>query len=172
MTGQPTQALAVRSSGQAFQNVVSGLFAQTSVYSIAVLRIAMGAFVMWQAYNKGVRVFSGYRAAEYQFTYPFFEWVPVWQEWATYIAIAWFISGLLVAVGIFYRVSAGFCFLLTLWAYVTPADLYLNHEYMELIFLFLIIFMPAHYRLSIDSLLRSFPGDSPKASSHCAQGSD
>jgi vitamin K-dependent gamma-carboxylase len=162
MTGQLTESLTGRKRGQVLQKAVSGLFTQTSVYSIVVVRIAMGIFVMWQAYNKGVRVFAGYRAAEYQFSYPFFEWVPVWPEWATYIAIAWFISGLMVAVGLFYRVSAVFCFLLTLWAYVIPADLYLNHEYMELIFLFLIIFMPAHYRFSVDSLLHSFPATAPK----------
>lgn len=162
MNGQITQALPVQKPGTAFRDVVIGLFSPVSVHSIVVLRIAMGVFVMWQAYNKGVRVFSGYRVAEYQFTYPFFEWVPVWPEMAKFLAIVWFISGLLVAIGFCYRASAVFCFVMTLWAYVIPADLYLNHEYMELIFLFLIIFMPAHYRYSIDSFWRSFPETAPK----------
>lgn len=134
------------------------LFRDVSVLSQSVLRAAFGCFVMWQAYNKGIRVFSGYRVEGFDFSYPYFSWIPEFPEHAQLLAIVWFISGFLLFVGFLHRISSAFCFLISAYAYLIPAELYLNHEYMELIFLFLMCFGPAGQRLSIDSLIWNYSG--------------
>ena len=129
------------------------LNAPSSVLSMAVLRVIFGIFVMWQSYNKGVETFIGTAADGFEFKYPFFGWVHGGTEYAGILTIAWFVLGLLFSIGLLFRVVGPLCLLLTMYSYLIAADRYLNHEYMELIFLFLLTLSPAHYKLSLDSYI-------------------
>lgn len=133
------------------RNVRSGLAAPISVHSLAILRIGLGLMLMWQAYNKGERLFAGHPLADVQFTYPFFGWVPAMPDYAQPLAVAWFLSGLFFAIGAYYRTAATAAMILTAWGYLISADLYLNHEYMEMIFIFLLGVGPAHQVWSFDA---------------------
>lgn len=141
--------------------IKSELFSQRSVLSIAILRMAFGGFVMWQAYNKGIHVFAGFPVEGIKFTYPYFEWVSGSPTLAPYLALIWFMLGFLLSVGLLFRIVAPLCFALTAYGYLISADVYLNHEYMELIYLFLLCFGPANRVLSIDSLIWKSSGTAP-----------
>lgn len=141
--------------------ILNYLYAPSSVLSMSVLRISFGLFVMWQANKKGVVIFTGTGLDGFDFKYPFFSWVHGSPELAGPLTIAWFISGFLVSTGLLFRISGPFCFIITLYSYLIAAERYLNHEYMELIFLFLLSLSPAHYRLSIDSYIWKFPKVAP-----------
>jgi vitamin K-dependent gamma-carboxylase len=119
---------------------------------MALVRIALGICVMWQAVEKGVNVFSGSGQDGFTFSYQFLDWIPYSPDYAELFAICWFISGFAFAAGIMFRVTAPICTLLTIYQYVIAADRYLNHEYMEIIFLILMSLGPSHHRLSIDRL--------------------
>lgn len=142
-------------------NISNFLYRPNSTLSISVLRITFGFFVMWQAYNKGIRIFTGTAMDGFEFKYPFFGWVHGSPEYAGILAVAWFVAGLLFAAGFLFRVTGPFCFFITLYSYLIAADRYLNHEYMELIFLLLLSLSPAHYRLSVDSYIWKLPKLAP-----------
>lgn len=137
------------------------LFAEKSVLSQAVLRIAFGSFVMWQAYDKGVNVFSGSGVEGFSFTYPGFDWVTAFPDFAQALAILWFVSGLLLFLGALHRFSSVLCFVMTVYAFLLRAEYYLNHEYMELCFLFLLAIGPSNQRLSVDSFIWKYKETAP-----------
>lgn len=141
--------------------VQAALFAEKSVLSQAVLRISFGCFSMWQAYDKGIKVFSGPKAEGFNFTYPGFDWVQTFPAFAQELTVLWFVSGLLLALGFMHRISSVLCFAMTAYAFLLRAEFYLNHEYMELCFLFLLTLGPSNRRLSVDSYIWKYKETAP-----------
>ena len=158
MTGSVKSRMLV---SQHYLNIKTHLLSEQSLLSISVLRICFGIFVMWHAYDKGYRAFIGTTVGGLQFGYPFFSWVEGSPEHAQTLTVLWFFSGLMVSLGFLFRISCPLAFLLTAYSYLISADRYLNHEYMELIFLFLLGIGPANRRLSIDQFIWKFPATFP-----------
>ena len=80
-----------------------------------------------------------------------FEWVTVPNEigcYILYLLIA--ISALGIALGAFYRLSAIVFFVTFTYSELLDATNYLNHYYLVILLSFLLIFLPAHKKYSVD----------------------
>ena len=80
-----------------------------------------------------------------------FEWVTVPSEtgcYILYLLIA--ISALGIALGAFYRLSAIVFFVTFTYSELLDATNYLNHYYLVILLSFLLIFLPAHKKYSVD----------------------
>ena len=137
--------------------------------SLGAFRIAVGLVMALEAWslctpsastNREIPLKAFYTGANvhFHFAYPGFHWLPVlsnhWLE-ATVAVLA--ISGLLMAVGFLYRVAAALVFLS--WGYLYAIEstrtYWMSYHYLELLTTFLMIWMPAAKRFSIDAWLRA-----------------
>lgn len=85
------------------------------------------------------------------FKYYGFEWVEVFSVpgmYALYSAIA--LSAAMMMLGLFYRAAAVTFFLTFTYSELTDVTNYLNHYYLVCLLGFLMIFLPAHRRFSLD----------------------
>jgi len=129
------------------------LFAPVDGASLAVFRIVFGAFVAidaWRYLAYGwVRAY--YIEPQIHFTYFGFDFVRPWPgDWMiVHFAV---MSGvaLLVAAGLFYRVSAPLLALLYGYVFLLEASVYMNHHYLMALLALLLACLPAHHALSID----------------------
>lgn len=101
--------------------------------SLTFFRIGFGAFFAWWAwdYLAAGRVLTTYVEPEFHFTYPFFEWVgPLPRDGMimTFVIIA--ILGLLVAFGVWYRVSALLLAITFSYVFLIERTNYQNHYYL------------------------------------------
>lgn len=91
----------------------------------------------------------------YFFKYFGFEWItPLPSPWIYihYILIIFF--SLMISIGFLYRFSTILFFILFTYAELMDQTNYLNHYYFISLISFLMIFMPLHYRFSLDSFFR------------------
>ncbi len=80
-----------------------------------------------------------------------FEWVTVPNEIGCYILyLLIVISALGIALGAFYRLSAIVFFVTFTYSELLDAANYLNHYYLVILLSFLLIFLPAHKKYSVD----------------------
>ena len=80
-----------------------------------------------------------------------FEWITVPSETGCYILYSLIaISALGIAFGAFYRLSAITFFVTFTYSELLDATNYLNHYYLVILLSFLLIFLPAHKKYSID----------------------
>ena len=85
------------------------------------------------------------------FKYYGFDWVPVLSLPAMYAIYAVMAaSAAMIALGLFYRPAAIVFFLTFTYAELTDATNYLNHHYLICLLAFLMIFLPAQRRFSLD----------------------
>lgn len=94
----------------------------------------------------------------FHFPYPLFGWVPMLPRPAMYgLAYLLILSGVAMALGFCYRASARAVF--GIWAYFFVVEstrtYWQSHYYLELLVTFLLIWMPAANRWSVDGLLRN-----------------
>jgi vitamin K-dependent gamma-carboxylase len=139
------------------QRLESALARPVSSQSLAVYRILFGSLLFLSTIrfmaSGWLDVF--YVRAKFHFTYWGFDWVRVLPEagmWALYGGIA--ASALLIALGLFTRLST-FAFLV-LFAYAEFTDVtnYLNHYYLVILMAFLLLLLPTGARWSLDALRR------------------
>lgn len=125
--------------------------------SLAVLRILFGAILVWDyfRYVEAFRIERYYVAVPVNFPYFGLDFIkPLPEPWIHWAWAVMGISAALVALGLFFRVaiivfivSFGYFFLL-------DRVQYLNHNYMVLIYAFLLSLSPANRVWSLDALLR------------------
>ena len=135
----------------------AGLFAPVPVGGLVLFRVALGALLAWDAWrlwSKGwIRL--NFVEPSFHFTFFGFDWVKPWPEpWMTAHVVVLGLLGLGLMTGTAYRVSAVLSFVG--WAYVFLLDLslYLNHLYLLLLLVLLMVFVPAHRAWSVDAWLR------------------
>ncbi len=133
--------------------------------SLAAMRIAFGLVMALEARSlvRPSQITSGaipletyYTGADIQFHFPYegFGWLPLFSP-AVMRALVWVLglSGLLMAAGLFYRVAAAGVFLT--WGYFFAVEstrtYWQSHYYIELLCSFLLLWMPAARRLSLDA---------------------
>ena len=96
-----------------------------------------------------------YVQPKFFFSYYGFEWVkPLGETGMHVVFVLMAVAALLVALGLFYRVSALSFFMLFTYVELLDKTNYLNHYYFVSIVAFLMIWLPAHQYFSLDVLRR------------------
>jgi vitamin K-dependent gamma-carboxylase len=135
--------------------------------SLAFFRIAVGfvmtleaiALVRPSASTSGRAMLETYYTGPdvtFNFPYAWFEWLPFLHgKWMYGIVAVLGIAAVTMAAGLFYRVSAALVFLT--WGYLYAIEstrtYWMSYYYLELLITFLLIWMPAANRYSIDAFL-------------------
>ena len=94
-----------------------------------------------------------YLKPTFHFTYYGFEWVQPLPEWAMYVLFGMMlISSVFIAIGAFYRLSISFFFLSFTYVELIDKTYYLNHYYFVSLMAFILIWLPAAGRFSVDAM--------------------
>jgi hypothetical protein len=139
------------------ENLQDRLFAPVDGASLAVFRIAFGLVVAWESFryfSKGW-ISPNWIEPSFYFTFWGFDWVQPWPGDGMYWhwrAIG--VLGLLVAFGLFYRLSCALLFLSMTYLFLLDKSWYLNHIYLVCLIAFIMVFVPAHRTWSLDAVLR------------------
>lgn len=134
--------------------------------SLAIFRIAVGIVMLLEAIScfrpsasTGGRVPLEvyYTGPDVTFSFPYegFGWLPLLPpRWMEAVCVVLGISAVFVAVGLYYRVAATITFLA--WGYLYAIEstrtYWMSYYYLEVLLLFLLIWMPAATRYSLDAL--------------------
>ncbi len=129
--------------------------------SLAAFRIAFGLVLCWHA-ARYLWPQMGTSMAEYlyvttpwNFSYPGFGWLQPWPEpWLTAHFLLVGLAGLCLALGFCYRTAAVTLFLSFSYTFLWEQAKYNNHYYLMCLIAFLLIWMPAQTRFSVDAWLR------------------
>lgn len=132
------------------------LFAPTDITLLAFFRIALGLVLALQ----GARYVLAGHADQYLepdllFTYWPFDFVAPFPRpgLIAVFGLIW-LTGVLFAVGLWYRASAVVLFISLTYVFLLDATKYLNHHYLVCLLVFLMIFLPANRAWSADARLR------------------
>ena len=99
-----------------------------------------------------------YTGAEITFHFPYelFSWLPLFPpRWIEALVLIQALAGIMMAMGFFYRISAAAVFLTWgyLWVVESTRTYWQSHYYLETLLTFLMIWMPAARRYSMDAWL-------------------
>ncbi|MEE8600820.1 HTTM domain-containing protein [Euzebya tangerina] len=128
--------------------------------SLAVLRIVFGLVVVWETYRYFSYDWIGnfWVDRAYTFTYPGFGWVAPLPGDAMYVVWAAIgLTGLCIALGVFYRVATVVFTLLFAYSFLLDHTLYLNHFYLMVLVGGILAVVPAHRVWSVDARLAARP---------------
>ena len=123
--------------------------------SLAVMRILFGVILVWDYFEHltGNRILGFYVLSAVQFPYFGLEFIkPLPDPW---IFIAWGVVGVsaaLIAVGLFFRIAIVAFILSFGYFFLLDRVQYLNHNYMVLLYAFLLAVSPANKVWSLDAL--------------------
>lgn len=132
------------------------LFKPIDIASLIYFRLAFGGIMLWEVwrYMSMGRIERYWLEPSYHFTYYGFGWVQPWpgngMHWH-FIVMG--ILSIFIILGLCYRLSACLFFLAFTYMFLLEQAQYLNHFYLVCLISFIMIFMPAHHALSLDSLL-------------------
>jgi hypothetical protein len=124
---------------------------------LVLFRIVFSAAMLWTAAELWAHdtIAADYLRPPFHFSYHGFSWVKPWPDSGMYVHVAALgVLAICVGVGFLYRLSATLLFLGFTYIFLLEKALYLNHYYLMCLLCFVMIFLPAHRRLSIDSWLR------------------
>jgi hypothetical protein len=129
-------------------------FGPIRLEGLALFRIAFGAIMVWEVfrYFAADRIRRFYIEPGFLFSYYGFDWVHPWPGPGMTIHFALLgVVGLLVMVGLFYRVSVALFSLGFAYVFLLDQSLYLNHFYLICLVSFLMVFIPANRVWSLDA---------------------
>lgn len=90
------------------------------------------------------------------FTYEGFSWVtPISADGMVILFVIMGVLALFITIGFLYRISITLLFLLFTYTFLLEQARYLNHFYLVVLISFLMMFLPAHRKYSVDSKLFS-----------------
>lgn len=138
------------------KNIEKFLFTKQSNAPLIVFRILFGALMVFSTFrfwwNGWIEDF--YIHPILHFKYYGFEWVHVLPPNGMYILFfVCGLSALFIMLGFFYRIAAPIFFLSFTYIELIDKTYYLNHYYFVSLVAFILIFLPAHQRLSLDARL-------------------
>jgi len=131
-------------------------FASVSSTGANIYRIGFGIIMIWEAWRFLYfdKVLSHWLEPTILFKYPLFGWVhPLPGQWMYIHIIVLGILGVLIALGLFYRVAIILMFLGFSYIFLLEATRYLNHFYLICLLSFIMIFLPLNRGWSMDALL-------------------
>ena len=137
--------------------------------SLAVLRVCVGLVMSLEGYallvphdaaiTSGTPLEHYYTGSDITFHWPYegLEWLPMLPRTFMYgLVILLIVSGVVMALGLWYRLSAIKVF--SVWAYLFAVEstrsYWQSHYYLELLTCFLMLWMPAANRFSVDAWRR------------------
>lgn len=133
------------------------LFAPVDIASLVFFRILLGAILLanvWR-YFENRWIALQFVRPRFHFTYYGFGWVRPWPGNGMYYHFAALgVLAFLILIGLAYRLSAALFFLGFTYMFLVDETIYLNHYYLVSLVSFLLIFIPAHHKLSVDAALR------------------
>lgn len=124
-----------------------------SIAPLIVFRIIFGALMLFGTIRFLLMgwVESMYIQPDFFFPYLGFEWVkPLPGNWMYLPFVLMLISSIGIMLGFFYRISASIFFLAFSYVELLDKTNYLNHYYFICLVAFLLIFLPANKRFSLD----------------------
>ena len=132
------------------------LFAQVDIASMVVFRIAVGLIMLWEVtrYFDHNWIFKYWIKPKYNFTYWPFDWVSPFEGDGMYIFFYFLgVISVFIAIGFLYRISTVLFFFSFSYIFLLEQARYLNHFYLIVLIAFVMIFIPAHRKFSVDALL-------------------
>ena len=137
------------------------LCAPVDIASLVVFRVAFGAIMLWEVWRffQYGRIARYYIDPTFYFTYFGFHWVRPLPGDGMYHHF-WLLGVLAVciAIGALYRLAAAAFFLGITYVFLLDQTTYLNHIYLVCLVSFLMVLVPAHRALSVDTWI--WPGRS------------
>ncbi len=141
-----------------YKNGFKALFAKVDITSLALFRIAFGAIMFIEV----LRYFDHNWIKRYwidppmNFPYwPFLDLKPLPGDGMYYVFIVLGILSLLIMFGCLYRINISLFFLVFTYTYLLEQARYLNHFYLIILLSFILIWLPAHKKWSLDAKWRS-----------------
>lgn len=132
-----------------------------SIAPLVVYRILFGGLV-WYAWGWSLSKNDiGVRYLEPQFFFKYYglEWLPFVGEAGLYgLYGLWFLAGLGIVLGLFYRWAMGAFFLVFSYLHLLDATNYINHYYAISLLAFLMLLLPANAAFSLDNWRKSRRG--------------
>lgn len=128
-----------------------------SIAPLVVFRLIFGLMMALSTLRFMLKGWVSELYIEPKFFFPFygFEWVKPLPGQAMYVVFALvLLFSLMIMLGWYYRVSTALFFILFAYVELIDKTNYLNHYYFITLVSFLMIFMPAHRRFSIDAWRR------------------
>ena len=139
------------------KRIIPYLQEQVSIWPLVTLRVAFGLLMAFA----GIRFWyygwidSVYIQPEFHFSWFGMDFIQALPGNGMYWVFALMILAALgIAFGFIYRLSASVYFILFTYVELIDKATYLNHYYFVSLIAFLLIFLPAHRNLSVDSWLR------------------
>ena len=127
----------------------------TDAASVVLLRIVFGLLMFWEMvryyYNGWIREL--FVKPQFHFQYEWFQWVRPLPEEAMYLLFASLaILSLMIALGLFYRISTLLFFLGYSYFFLVERAIYNNHYYLICLLSLMLILAPLHKSWSLDVL--------------------
>ncbi len=139
------------------EHLLKTLKQSESTAPLAVFRIVFGLMILGSIvrfWSKGW-IYDLYIAPKYFFTYSYFDWVKPLGDPEMYVVFGVCgICAILIALGLFYRYAIVGFFLTFTYIELLDKTNYLNHYYFISLAAFLLIFIPANRRFSLDVKLK------------------
>jgi hypothetical protein len=136
--------------------VALALFKPVDISVLVYFRIVFGGIMLWEVY----RFFTHNWIARYyiepavHFTYYGFGWLKPWPGNGMYVHFVILgIAAAFIIIGFCYRIATITFFLGFTYVFLIEHARYLNHFYLVCLVSFVLIFVPAHRALSVDSLI-------------------
>ena len=129
------------------------LCAPVDAASLGVVRIVLGVLIAWDAvrYYQVGWIDEYYVLPKWHFTYLYFGWVRPWPGDGMYVHFAALVVlGILVALGLYYRVAIVLLFLAYTYVFLLDESVYMNHYYLISLLCFLMIWMQPQRAFSVD----------------------
>jgi hypothetical protein len=132
----------------------------TDAASVVLLRIVFGLLMFWEMvryyYNGWIREL--YARPQFHFQYEWFQWLRPLPEEAMYLLFASLaILSLMIALGLFYRISTLLFFLGYSYFFLLERAIYNNHYYLICLLSLMLTLAPLHKSWSLDVLRGAVP---------------
>jgi vitamin K-dependent gamma-carboxylase len=136
------------------RSLVERALAPVDAAALAAFRIAFGLLVACGAlrFIANGWVEALFIAPRFHFKYWGFEWIRAWPAWAMHLHVGLVAAlGVLVAIGLFYRVAIVLLFMAFTYLELIDVSTYLNHYYLVSLLALLLCTLPANALWSVDS---------------------
>lgn len=132
------------------------LFNPIDIMPLVLFRVAFGGIMVWEVwrYFHFDRVYRYYIEPIFTFHYYGFHWLnPLPGDGMVWLFYGLAALSICILLGLFYRAVMPLFWLVFTYIFLLDETQYLNHFYLISLISFLLIFVPAHRKWSLDSLL-------------------
>ena len=137
------------------EKILNQLNAPADTASLVLVRVVFGLLMFWSTISDFYFgwVTKLYAKPQFHFQYEWFQWVKPFPEEVMYIIFgSQAVLSLMIAIGLYYRVSAFLFFLGYTYIFLVERTTYNNHFYLICLLSFMLILAPLHRSWSLDVL--------------------